>query len=203
MTQTPKQERAPLSRSERINVQIAITQTVLAVAGIFIGAVALYAALGEAEAVRKQQQASVWPRLQFGRSYTGIVGQEKIAFEVGNQGIGPAKVEHVSFTYKGESITDWYAFATRFSGGEQFGISTDPVANRIIPSGDVIETFSVEERFASVAITRAIRDAYDSGEIQWSLCYCSVFDECWTVRRDARDEEPVDHCSPMAPDSAL
>lgn len=48
-------------RMERLALRISVVQTALAVMGFFIGSIALYAALNEADAVRKQQQASVWP----------------------------------------------------------------------------------------------------------------------------------------------
>ena len=55
-----------LTHAERIFVRVALLQTALAVIGIFTGAVALYAALTEADASRKQLQASVWPYVELG-----------------------------------------------------------------------------------------------------------------------------------------
>lgn len=48
-----------LTKSERTFVRIALLQTVLAVAGIVTGAIALYAGPTEADAARKQLEASV------------------------------------------------------------------------------------------------------------------------------------------------
>ena len=54
-------ERPQLTNSERVFVRLTFWQTVLSLAGVFIGTVALYAALTESAAVRQQTAAAVWP----------------------------------------------------------------------------------------------------------------------------------------------
>ncbi len=61
--ETPELAR-PVSRTEKLFVRVSVWQTVLSVAGVFIGVVALYGALTESEAGRKQTAATVWPYLQ-------------------------------------------------------------------------------------------------------------------------------------------
>ena len=54
-----QEEMQRLSRIERMTLRMSVIQTVLAVTGFCVALIALYAALNEADAVRKQQQASV------------------------------------------------------------------------------------------------------------------------------------------------
>jgi len=53
-----------LSRSERLFLRLSLWQTVLSLVGVFVAFVALYAALTESEAVRRQTAAGVWPYVQ-------------------------------------------------------------------------------------------------------------------------------------------
>lgn len=199
MSERPE-DREKLSRSERIALRVSIIQTFLAVTGFFVGCVALYAALTESDAVRKQQQASVWPRLQLSRSFYGMPGQERLDIVVGNRGIGPARVATASVTAKGETAKTWIEVARKYSGVDQIGISDDTIANKVIAPAEDITVFSIEERFSDSATVRALRRAFDSGEIRVDICYCSVFDACWKVSSVSPREEPTNKCPVLADD---
>ncbi|MEE4301344.1 MAG: hypothetical protein V2J24_18030, partial [Pseudomonadales bacterium] len=79
--------------TQRVLVRMTIWQTVIGLAGVFIGLVALYAALQESEAVRRQTAAAVWPIVAFmtvdGESEDGTY----FAFRLTNAGVGPARLK--------------------------------------------------------------------------------------------------------------
>lgn len=76
--------------ARRIFVRLAFWQTIASVAGILIAVIALYAALTESSAIRRQTAARVWP-------YVQLITQDydagdKAGFEITftNAGVGPA-----------------------------------------------------------------------------------------------------------------
>ena len=80
---------------------------VLAVAGLFTGAVALYAALTESDAVRRQAAAAVWPYVQL-LSWDSIApGEEFFRISMTNSGVGPARIEAVRLKLEGATATTW------------------------------------------------------------------------------------------------
>ena len=56
---------ARIAGIERSFLRLTFWQTLLSLAGVFTGAVALYAALNESQAVRQQTAATVWPYVQY------------------------------------------------------------------------------------------------------------------------------------------
>lgn len=194
-------EERPLTRSERINIRISITQTVLALAGIFIGSVALFAALGESDAVRRQLDTSVWPRLAIIRSFSGEAGSEEFSIEVENAGIGPAIVKSFRVTHDGEPLADWTDLASRITDAENVGYSNETVAGSIIRAGVTIRAAHFEATSnEDPLIAERLRAAVDDGVIVFELCYCSVFDRCWRQTSTERDPEPVRRCPGEGPD---
>ena len=186
---------APLTRSERVNLRISVAQTVLAVVGILMGSIALYAALSEADAVRKQQQASVWPHLQAGRYYYGKVDEERVEFQAKNSGIGPARVRYIDVTVDGEPMNDWFDVIKAVQGGARVGISNDSIGQSVISAGENVTMLSLDRQYSNIETVEAVRDAFDDNSIVVDICYCSVFDACWAYKSsDVTEPEAVTTC---------
>ncbi|MCB2112012.1 MAG: hypothetical protein KDD85_00525 [Parvularculaceae bacterium] len=179
-----------LSRAERIALRVSVIQTVIAVTGFFIGVIALYAALNEADAVRKQLQASVWPHLRVTDINHGVPGEEKFDIIVSNRGIGPAVVKSVAVTVDGEEKVDWFEVVQTVAGKERFGLSNINIGGAVIAPTEDIVMVSLDSKFATSEITRAFRDLTRSGRANLRICYCSVFDDCWT--HDALSGETIE-----------
>lgn len=193
----------PLTRAERINLQISVTQTVLALAGIFIGSVALYAALNEADAVRKQLQASVWPHVSVSTMNYGVVGEERFEVLVGNQGIGPAVVESFKVSVDGEYQNSWFEVIGKIAGGRPFGISNAQLNGAVLPANEQVVASSMQVPYVSKELVDDFRELMLGDRSDWMLCYCSVFDECWLIEKNAQKPQPTDACPARDPESAL
>lgn len=164
-----------MTRAERIFVRLSILQTIIAVAGIFTGAVALYAALSEADAVRKQQAAIVLPEIVVAQSQ--VIGPEEgfFAWNVFNWGIGPGRVRAVRVSYNDEPVRDWSELM------EAVDLTDKPyqqsqIAGRTIPAGTDAELI-----FRTVDREAALKLRSESPHVDIEVCYCSVFDECWMM----------------------
>ncbi len=194
---------ARLERTEQIALRISVAQTILAVIGFMIGVVALYAALNEADAVRKQQQASVWPHIRVRDLNNGVVGAERFDVIVGNRGIGPAVVKYVKLVIDGEEKSNWYDVIEPLIGEERIGVSHEPILGAVIAPNEDITVVSIEAKYASAEIVAGFRDLVRSDRANLIICYCSVFDDCWRVDAKANDTVETDACPAPHPASEL
>lgn len=197
--ETPPSEE-PLSRSDRIALRISVIQTVLAVTGLFMGTVALYAALNEADAVRKQQQAIVWPNLQLERHYSGRPGEESIEFIATNKGIGPALVRSMTVAVDGDPAENWPDVITQVTEVKEISMSNASLGGQAISAGEDLRMLGLYTPFNKLETIKAMRKAHDEGRIILEACYCSVFDDCFVTRSDKGGGAPVPQC-PAQPEN--
>lgn len=172
-----------LTRSERLFLRISIWQTVLSIAGIFIAAVALYAALTESEAVRRQTAASVWPYVQL--SVDDHLSTDAALFELSltNSGVGPAHIRAMRVTIGGRAMLTWKDAVLAVVGTDAPAFSQTFANNRVFRPGERVTIFGTR----APVLVRALREAVVNESAGVEYCYCSIFDECWTV--DSRSPE--------------
>jgi hypothetical protein len=60
----------------------------------------------------------------------------------------------------------------------------------LLPS-DTVTMISVRGRRVPVALSRALAD---SARLVTTVCYCSLYGECWSARHDADDPRAVPEC---------
>ena len=206
----------PGSNQNRLLVRLSILQTIPAVVGIFIATVALFAALNESDAVRKQQQAAVWPHVQVDRSNISTDTNIGVKITVSNRGIGPARIRSAEVTLDGDPFTSWNGVFEQLSPGAEgfFPRSDSHVGTSVlVPGSDVtvidLDTVvfnqfdldsmdDIATREETEQAILAFRDALTADRFEMTLCYCSVFDDCWQVSNVQRDPAPVKVCEPPA-----
>ena len=88
----------------------------LSLAGVFTGGVALYAALGESQAVRQQTAATVWPYVQVTIKDHVRDDQAEFTLELSNVGVGPARMREMQLLFEGEAQRDWAGVLTSILG---------------------------------------------------------------------------------------
>jgi hypothetical protein len=172
------QEPRALSASERIFVRISLWQTLLSVLGVFVGAVALYAALTESEAVRRQTAAAVWPYAQL--TISDYETADNAEFKLSLAGVGPAQVRAMRVMMAGSAQHDW-ANVIAAAGGGDAPFAQASVQNRVLRPGESVEILGVLDPTA----VRALRAAVARGEGSIEYCYCSIFEQCWVADTDA------------------
>ena len=96
------------SGSERAFVRMPFLQTVLSLFGVFIANVALYAALTESEATRKQTAAAVWPFVQLTVSDHLSAAAAEFRISLTNAGVGPARMRSMRVLFEGRPLHDWH-----------------------------------------------------------------------------------------------
>ncbi|MEZ6022996.1 MAG: hypothetical protein R3C16_06190 [Hyphomonadaceae bacterium] len=180
----PAATREPaLTRSERIFLRISIWQTVLSVVGLFVAAIALYAALTESEAVRRQTAASVWPYVQLTVADHEGADRAEFRLTLANAGVGPAKVHAMRVTVDGVAQRTWPDVIRAMGADESVEFGQAFVENRVLSPGERVDIFTVTDR----GVTRTLREAVARGAGTLEYCYCLIFDDCWMAGSSAPD----------------
>ncbi|WP_293613245.1 hypothetical protein [Ponticaulis sp.] len=188
----------PMTKAERIFVRLSILQTILAVAGIFTGVVALYAALSEADAVRKQQAAAVLPVIVVARSQTISEDEGFFEWNAFNWGIGPGRVQALRMLHNGEPVRDWDHLLERIGLPETNYEHSQITGRTYTASNEPDMVFRTRNRELAVAMLEASRNT------EMDLCYCSVFETCWMMPRSFTDAPPrVEICPDYGDDAFI
>jgi hypothetical protein len=203
-------DKQPLTPAERIFVRISVLQTVLAVIGIFTGAVALYAALNESDAVRKQLDASVWPNIETGSDFwtkEAVARRDEFRgaegplfrFTVLNSGIGPARIASVQITVDGKPQHDWQQVMDALIGPTQASFGSSTVGGRVIRAGETIYPLTLMGESAQRVLDKLAGPADPNDRVVMRICYCSVFDQCWITNTEGARTQPeqVEECADL------
>lgn len=190
---------------ERVFLRLTFWQTLLSLAGVFTGGVALYAALGESQAVRQQTAATVWPYVQVTIRDSVRDEQAEFLLEVANAGVGPAKMRDMQLLIDGVVYRNWRAVLASFHDADtvqsvRYGRSD--VTGRVLAPGDALVSFRTNDRLT----VEAMQSAVYGGRVSLRYCYCSIFDDCWAAEISALggpDPAPVDQCPVYGDDRFL
>ncbi|MDX1537445.1 MULTISPECIES: hypothetical protein [unclassified Arsukibacterium] len=180
------------SASEKIFIRLSFWQTILSVVGIFIAVLALYAALTESEAIRKQTSAAVWPFIQISIADYDFGQDASFTLTFTNTGVGPALIRAVKVEVDGKPMRDWAQVVTYLGGTFDENVGRNTISNRVLSPGRKIDLLSVAEP----ALARKFQAAVGNPQTAITFCYCSIFDDCWLAdsRSQVLDPEPVDAC---------
>ncbi|MEO0466091.1 MAG: hypothetical protein AAF216_06075 [Pseudomonadota bacterium] len=160
------------------------------IVAVVLSTVAIAVSLLEVAAMRDHQKASVWPYLSVQQSYF----QSRFSLTIENKGVGPAKLESIDWRIDGEPITDLDQLILD-TVGEDLAFSYDTYrtsdpANDVLASGEEVTIFSVPIRDDTMAFLRGVNN-----RITLNACYCSIYDECWSVALSEGGAEDVERCT--------
>lgn len=111
-------------------------------------------------------------------------GADHFDLFISNAGIGPAEVRTAELLVDGKPVAtleDFLKACCNVSG--RGGVSKSNVIGQMIRPGVDVPYISADE--TNLALVQTIARAYHERRLETRLCYCSVFDECWT--RSSRD----------------
>ena len=159
------------------------------IAALAVSIVALAVTAYEANIERADQRASAWPRVQVGPNYSGV-GLRVI---VENKGVGPAIIREEKISVDGErvdSIPDMLDALLEPGHGLGFDrYRRSDIESNVIAAGESLILFGVDapEVGAWDPLLRRLGD--QASRVDWSICYCSVFGDCWRVSSTEREPE--------------
>jgi hypothetical protein len=184
--------RADLAGSERAFVRLTFWQTVLSLVGVFIAVVALYAALAESDAARKQTAAAVWPFVQL--TVHDHLSENRAEFRISmtNAGVGPARMRSMRVLLDGQPLRDWHHAMELVGESGTHRVGQSFIARRVLIPGEAVDMVATTDR---VLVEKFLRSLARPGN-SIIYCYCSIFDACWVVdsEKDLQTPDPVDEC---------
>jgi hypothetical protein len=161
---------------------------------LVISLLSLWVAIGSEDANKKMVEASSWPFLEINSGNGDSQGNAVLNFTVSNSGVGPAKVKSFEALWKGKPYRNsldlmraccGYPLASVYLGKSigavsPWATSTTRMAHRVIRAGDDARFLRFPLTEQNAAAWQRLDHARQNSQISFRICYCSVFDECWT-----------------------
>ena len=129
---------------------------------------------------------------------------------VQNQGVGPARVAEVVMTVKGQPVPNFSTLVDhccvpglvqaaklgkkQYRGVKNGEVITSTLRDRMIRPGEAVDAIDWRVTPENQAIIDQVKAGFASDLINTSICYCSVFDDCWVRTDQDRRPVPVNQC---------
>lgn len=184
----------------KLEIVVSVTAMITAVAAVVVAILQTQVMHDEAQMEREHARLSVLPSVFV---YTGShVGDAEGSFWIGavNQGIGPASIEGMTVSIDGDVKKTWAQMVATgtdeqvFIGGSNRNVDsvafTDIDPGVLLPADARVEAIKLE---GMPEIATILRDVL-SNRVEVSVCYCSLYRDCWTVNNVRTRPEPVKSC---------
>ena len=193
-----------------------VIELVIAGAIVAISLASLFTAVYQSIIMRRTLEASVWPRVEWeNSSYDDDRRLSAIIFALANRGVGPARIARVEILLRGERVGNEDALLLNCCldgvAREERSVTlkrlteqtfTSTLDGAALTPGQERILFEFE-RPVDDSVALAVWDRLNEvrNELDLTVCYCSVFDDCWTTRARGYTQatEPVRSC-PSEPD---
>ncbi|NMP31290.1 hypothetical protein HII17_06930 [Thalassotalea sp. M1531] len=149
-------------------------EMIVGLSALTVSLVAVFVGIYSAYIDRAYARASVWPRLEIFRSYSGKA--ETFEYGVTNSGTGPAKIKYVVIKYNDKAIQYWRDIDALSAKDVNFTQSF--ISNRIISPLQVVNPIKATTASSMIDFINT-----ESQYVSIDICYCSIYDECWLIDR--------------------
>jgi len=141
-------------------------EMIVALSALLIGLVTAFTSIYSAYVDREYARASVWPRLEIFRSFSG----NAFSYGVTNSGTGPALIKYAKVQEGSKYLKTW-------KDVEQFNdIRQSHLSSRTLSPQKSITPVSYQGDDAKALVKV-------DNLITIELCYCSIYEECWIIDR--------------------
>jgi hypothetical protein len=182
-------ENNPRDTSPRWTSTLAQFSSVLALSVSFL---ALAIGAYQTRLMQNQARASVWPFLAIGYLYNDAGANAGFTWQIENNGVGPARIESVTVTLDGQPIRHWNEVLKKvLPPGEAF-VSINGVNGNVLPPNTNRETTIEAIKITKPEQAKIFYEARD--RLKMDICYCSVYDECWTAHWQQHKVQAVERC---------
>jgi hypothetical protein len=150
------------------------SEWVVAFSAVLVSILTLFVYMYQARIMMEQQHASVWPYLEW--TITNSAGTE-LYLSVSNKGTGPAIVKNTELKLDGKIISARDLVKTLMGDrADSLWVFYSQVDLRVLAPGDEIRLFQVKTDNG----VRLPKQPSVSKRILYTICYCSVYKDCWT-----------------------
>jgi hypothetical protein len=151
--------------------------------------------------MQTQARASVWPYLVIDYHYrTPESPNPGYALRVENNGVGPAVVRSVHVSVDGKPIQHWVQAIELLHEKEFPAVASamfSGLRGAVIPPSTNRETAIAAFETDNDKVAAAFRDA--QSRINVDICYCSIYDDCWTAHWETAKHEATPTCDSREP----
>ena len=175
---------------------------VLALSAMFVSVVSLVVAIEHGRTMRQMADANTrmveansWPFLEFHTHNLDEQGKADIRLTIANQGIGPARIQTLEMWYNGQPIASAKELAKACCQKDLLyhaEWSQGKAAPSILRAGDHTDFFEVPLNEINKDFWNKL--SVERDKITVRMCYCSVFDECWSSSGTTTDADRVASC---------
>ena len=195
---------------------------ILPIAALFVSFVSILIAWHHGqvmkELVHQNERLVEAESLPYLEIYTSDLAKDErtpeLRLTVQNEGVGPARIAEVVMMVHGQPVPDFntlvdHCCAPGLLDGAKVGtkqlrgmrngeVILSRLRDRMVRPGEAVDAFEWPITPANRALVEAVKTALASNAANTSICYCSVFDDCWTRTDEDRRPLPVKQC-PIAP----
>lgn len=170
----------PRSLVKRIDVGL-----ITAICAVFISLLALLISREEIQIYRETQKAEVLPIIDIDMGYETRADGRYYEVRLNNVGAGIAHIQRVTPTINGATIETYKAFEDAIMNGRMRSNAalTEAAAAGYLRAGESVTPnsfrFSKNEREIDAYLRGQFGEPFAG--LDMTVCFCSVFDDCWTV----------------------
>lgn len=153
-------------------------EMLIAVCAVITSAIAVFIAWDQGRVMRAQQHGAVYPVVQTD-GFVSTGGETVSAgLRLSNSGVGPAIIENVRMLKDGEPIESLKPYLDRLPAG--YERSWTSLTGRAIAPGAEVMPLRFDWPREAVTNEELARVSTEWGALNLEVCYCSVFERCWT-----------------------
>ena len=193
--QHPNGELPASSAETRANARRSSTAQISSIVALAVSVLALATGAYQTRLMQVQARASVWPSVAIGASYFGSGDNAGFTWFIDNNGVGPARIQTVSVSFDGKPKRNWSEVfvALSMDPNEKENTVIYNIGGKVLPPNVNRETAIQAIKVVKPEVAKRFFEAMDRFAI--SICYCSVYDECWLAHWPKRVVDPVAQCT--------
>ena len=155
------------------------SEVIVAISAIAISIMTLFVYIFQAQIMMDQQHTSVWPYVEWTSTYYSEENQE-FYISVVNKGVGPALIKDTRLTlddsvYSYDRYGDFMKALIGKGRRDSLWVMYSVADNRVLAPGEEVKIVHVKNWQTARIPTFNIR------RITYTICYCSIYDDCWTT----------------------
>ena len=156
-----------------------------------------------ADANARLVESNSWPYLGYSTGNSTGPDGNTIELRIANDGVGPAKIEGAELRWNGRpqrSAAEFLQACCGYQKEPANNMWSDIIAGRVLRAGESITFITLPRIPEDESAWTRLNAARLSPHLAINVCYCSVFDECWTENILTLSLTPrrVDHCTTPA-----
>ena len=177
----------------------------LSFGAILISGLSLWVAFETEQTNRQLVAEAVWPYLQVYHSAHGSSGEPELSLNIKNAGVGPAKIESLEVFWNGKPVGTYQELLTKCCGyhagtrppptsrDSPNPLSTSIASGTVLRAGESVALIRYRRSGADASVYKDLDGARD--KIQYRICYCSIFDQCWAGNGEVLNPPHVSECA--------